>query len=154
MQQPTANAPKHGFTVTHPFHCATPIQMRFNDIDSLGHVNNMIYFSYFDMGRVDYFTRAGRQEFKMQHPPVMIANLNCNFLAQTHWGEPIEVLTQVDHLGTSSLVMYQHLVNRDTREVKCSCASVMVHLSPDDFTPAPITDEWRQLIADFEQRDM
>ena len=34
-----------------------PIQMRFNDVDALGHVNNSMYQQYFDLGRVDYFLR-------------------------------------------------------------------------------------------------
>lgn len=32
------------------------IQVRFSDLDILGHVNNVIYLSYFEMARIHYFT--------------------------------------------------------------------------------------------------
>ena len=36
----------------------TPIQIRFNDIDGMGHVNNAIYHEYFDTARLEYFHRV------------------------------------------------------------------------------------------------
>jgi acyl-CoA thioesterase FadM len=35
-------------------HC-TPLQLRFNDVDVLGHVNNEMYFAYMDLGKMRYF---------------------------------------------------------------------------------------------------
>ena len=32
------------------------IQVRFSDLDTLGHVNNAVYLSYFEMARIAYFT--------------------------------------------------------------------------------------------------
>ena len=32
------------------FHHALPIQLRFNDVDKFGHVNNTVYFSFYDLG--------------------------------------------------------------------------------------------------------
>ena len=34
----------------------TPIQLRFSDVDMLGHVSNSLYARYFDLGRIDFFT--------------------------------------------------------------------------------------------------
>ena len=31
------------------------VQVRFSDIDLLGHVNNVAYFNYFEMARIHYF---------------------------------------------------------------------------------------------------
>ena len=36
------------------FKISLPLQIRFSDIDALGHINNNIYFSYFDLGKVNY----------------------------------------------------------------------------------------------------
>ena len=33
----------------------TPIQIRFNDIDQLGHATNSVYQQYFDLGKMAYF---------------------------------------------------------------------------------------------------
>ena len=37
------------------FHHALPIQLRFNDVDKFGHVNNTVYFSFYDLGKTEYF---------------------------------------------------------------------------------------------------
>ncbi len=149
------NKPRHGSVVaTHPFYCITPVQLRFSDIDMLGHVNNSRYFELFDIAKNDYFTRVAGGNIVWQRPPVMIANINCDYLSQTTLNEPVEVLTQVDHIGDKSFVLIQQLVNSDTREVKCSCAATMVNFDVQARIPARVSDEWRQAIAAFEHRDM
>ena len=37
----------------------TPIQLRFNDIDQMGHVNNAMIMEFFDLGKSEYFTAVG-----------------------------------------------------------------------------------------------
>ena len=32
-----------------------PVQLRFNDADALGHINNSVYFSFYDLGKTEYF---------------------------------------------------------------------------------------------------
>lgn len=140
--------------VTHPFHCVTDVQLRFSDIDMLGHLNNSRYFELFDLAKNDYFTRVAASEIKWSRPPVMIANINCDFLSQTTFNEPVQVLTQVASIGNKSFVLIQQLVNRDTREVKCCCAATMVNFDVEARIPAPVSQEWRQAIAAFEHREM
>lgn len=149
------NKPKHGnIQVNHPFHCVTPVQLRFSDIDMLGHLNNSRYFELMDLAKNDYFTRVAGGKIEWSRPPVMIANVNCDFLSQTTYHEPVQVLTQVDRIGDKSFVLIQQLVNSDTHEVKCCCAATMVNFDTEKRIPATVSPEWRQAIAQFEQRDM
>ena len=37
------------------FKHTVPLQLRFNDIDALGHVNNSVYFTFYDLGKARYF---------------------------------------------------------------------------------------------------
>ena len=45
----------HAIEAQYPFKCSTPLQLRFNDVDALGHVNNSVYFQFFDLGKTQYF---------------------------------------------------------------------------------------------------
>ena len=36
------------------FRNVVPLQIRFNDVDKFGHVNNTIYFQFYDSGKTDY----------------------------------------------------------------------------------------------------
>lgn len=150
-----SNKPRRGnVVVTHPFYCITPVQLRFSDIDMLGHVNNSRYFELFDLAKNDYFTRVAGGNLNWQRPPVMIANINCDFLSQTTFHEPVEVHTQVDRIGDKSFVLIQQLVNSDTQEVKCCCAATMVYFDIEAMVPTSVSAEWRASIAAFEQRCM
>ena len=141
----------HAIEAKYPFKHSTNVQLRFNDIDALGHVNNSVYFQFFDLAKTEYF--AGLEvnaDINWCRPSIVIANVNCSFLVPTVFQEPVEVLTQCAHLGNKSLTLLQHLVNSETREVKCTCATVMVNLDPQTNQPSPIPQVWRDAIIAFE----
>lgn len=140
----------HELKIERPFHCHTAIQMRFNDIDMLGHLNNTSYLEMFDLGKNDYFTKVKHGYIEWSKPSLMIVHLDLDFLAQTRFSEHVEVLTQVTRLGDKSVHLVQQLVNVDTGEVKCQCQSVMCNFDPAIGIPATITDEWRHDIAAYE----
>lgn len=137
----------------YPFHCATAVQLRFNDLDTLGHVNNSVYFQLFDLGKTDYFNRVNGAPLDWQRVTIMLVNVNCDFVEQTRFDEPLEVVTRMDSIGNSSLTLLQLLRNSDTGAVKCVCRSVSVHLDLDSAMPARVPDRWREAIARFEHRD-
>ena len=46
---------------------SVPVQLRFNDTDALGHVNNSTYFSFYDLGKSEYFAAVrGNDNFFSQ----------------------------------------------------------------------------------------
>ena len=48
-------------TETPIFHHTLPLQLRFNDVDLLGHVNNSVYFAFYDLGKSRYFEAVKAQ---------------------------------------------------------------------------------------------
>ena len=142
---------QHAIQAEHPFKRSTQVQLRFNDIDALGHVNNSVYFQFFDLAKTEYF--AGLEvnaDINWCRPSIVIANVNCAFIEPTVFQEPVEVLTQCARLGNKSLTLLQHLVNRDTRALKATCATVMVNLDPATNQPAPLPYVWRDAIIAYE----
>ena len=49
-----------------PFRHKTKIQIRFKDIDKLGHVNNANHITYFELARVDYFDALADEGVKIE----------------------------------------------------------------------------------------
>ena len=145
----------HAIEARFPFKRKTQVQLRFNDIDALGHVNNSVYFQFFDLAKTEYF--AGLEvnaDINWCRPSIVIANVNCSFLVPTVFQEPVEVLTQCAHLGNKSLTLLQHLVNSETRELKATCATVMVNLDPVTNLPALLPQVWRDAIIAFEGHNL
>ena len=95
-----------GTRAQYPFYCSTPVQLRFIDIDMLGHLNNNSYFQIYDLGRYDYLVKLrGGDGKEAPQPQAVLVNLNCSFIAETHFNERIEVFTQIESIGNKSFTM-------------------------------------------------
>ena len=103
-----------------------PLQLRFNDIDLLGHVNNSVYFTFYDLGKARYFEAVRREHIDWKKADVVVANVNADFLSPIFSREPVAVRTTVEEIGNKSLRMLQQIVNTQTGEVKSICRTVMV----------------------------
>lgn len=124
----------------------TDIQIRFADVDRLGHVNNVNLQHYFDLGKSEYCSSvlglktAGGSEF-------MIAAATSNsYLAQTRPDELIYVETSVETIGNKSMTIFQRIISRTTGEVKAESRSVMVAFDFDRQTTFVVPDTWRAAI--------
>ena len=138
---------------TFEFRHHQPVQLRFLDIDPMGHLNNAIYFQLMDLAKVKYFTALGGV-FDGKAESLVIVNVNCSFFSPAYLNENIEVLTGVESIGEKSLRLEQRVVNADTGALKCLCHTVMAGFDPVAVRSIPVSDEWRRKISAFEQRSL
>jgi acyl-CoA thioester hydrolase len=131
-----------------------PIQLRFNDVDSFGHVNNTVYFSFYDLGKTTYFVKLKKKNPALKDIAIVIVNLQVDFLAPIFPVEQVAVQTTVVEIGNKSFKMYQRVINTDTHEVKCVCSTILVGFDKNTNTSLPITPEWKQAICDFEENEV
>lgn len=135
-----------------PFKHTMDVQIRFNDIDALGHVNNAVYMEFFDLGKANYFTTANGGPVDWRTANVVVANVNCNYLAPIYFHEPMAVQTQCEYVHERSVKLLQQLINTTTGEVKCQCVVIMVGFDVKNGVSAPISDEWKQCLSAYEGR--
>lgn len=129
----------------------TDIQLRFNDIDMLGHVSNSISQNYFDLARTNYFFSIFSEPIKWKETALVLASIKIDYLKPVFFDEQIAVLTHVYHLGNKSLKMHQKLINKVTREEKAINDAVLVAFDNrmDKATELPAI--WKEEIAQFER---
>ncbi len=138
---------------TFVFHHRVDIQIRFNDIDMLGHVNNTKLQEYFDLGRMNYLQRIFGPEMFVDGDAIVIASMKSDFLSPVLLSNKLEVVTTIFHLGNKSLKMMQHLRDVEANVVKTTCESVMVAISKSSGQSVLIPDAWKRTIRDFEKSD-
>lgn len=143
------NIPEPKFEFRH----RTPVQIRFNDIDMFGHLNNSVYLQFADLAKMRYFMQFMDGRFDPMQLGLVVANTNCDFYNPTYVQEKLEVLTAVASISTSSLVMEQRIVN-DRGQVKCICRTIMVSFDPRTAQSVPVTDKWRHDLTEYEQREL
>ena len=72
-----------------PYKQKTPIQIRFKDIDRLGHVNNANHVTYFELARVDYFNALAGDDIKIdwvgKTKVLSLPRLKCNTSYLLFW---------------------------------------------------------------------
>lgn len=128
------------------------LQVRFNDIDVLGHINNTVYFEYMDLGKSQYISNVLSRNFDFVKEALVIVNINCEFCHISLYNEPLSVETRMDEIGNSSITLMQRIINRDTGEVKCTARTVMVGFNVAKGEKMEISDQVRADVSAFEGR--
>ena len=131
---------------------SAPVQIRFNDVDVLGHVNNTVYFSFYDTGKALYFTDVQGWPVDWRHVDRVIANVNCAYIAPIHFGDEMEVLTRCSAIGNKSFTLSQVLRERKSGEIKSVCETVMVTIDPVTQKGVGISDDIRRAFETYEGR--
>lgn len=77
-----------------------PYRVMFRDVDSFGHVNNAVYFTYFEWARtVLWFELNGGENAR--DISFIVTRPECDFRQQISM-EPIEILVRIGEMRTSS----------------------------------------------------
>ena len=134
------------------FRHSVPVQLRFNDLDPWGHVNNSVYFTFYDLGKVKYFAAVRPQMMELREIDLVIANVNANFLLPIYLHEEIEVQTTTLSIGNKSVKLLQRIVGVKNGEVKAVCETILVGFDFKSGTTKVISDEWRKAIEAYEGR--
>lgn len=130
------------------------IQIRFNDVDVFGHVNNAIYLQYFDLGKITYFREVMGPDFTMNDLTLLIVNNNCNYYEPLLMDEPAELLTAAVHIGERSVTLEQRLINPATGHVKSLCTTILAAFDRRTRKSAPVAPLWRERLEAFEHRKL
>ncbi|MCC8146490.1 MAG: acyl-CoA thioesterase [Bacteroidales bacterium] len=131
------------------FRHTLPIQLRFNDIDKFGHVNNTVYFTYYDLGKAEYFASV-YPGLNWDKDGVVVVHIEADFLSQISVNGQIAVQTAVTKIGNKSMTLVQQVIDLETKEVKCICKSILVAFDLEKNESKEIPEDWKSAIAAYE----
>lgn len=135
------------------FKHSIPIQLRSSDMDRFGHINNAVYFTFYDLGKTNYIeTVCSGVDWEKE--AIVVVQINVSFMSQIYGTDHIAVQTAVTSIGTKSFELAQRVVDTRTGDVKCFCRSVMVTYDLVKHESKPLTEEWIKAICDYEGKDL
>jgi len=126
-----------------------PYHVMFADIDVYGHVNNAVYFTYFEWGRTQLWFEL-TQWGGARDIGFIVARAECDFKKQLEL-EPIEIATRIGAMGTSSLEFLCE-IRRSGGEVAATGRVVTVLFDWERNAKTAITDELRRKVAELQAR--
>lgn len=135
-----------------PFRHRMPIQLRFTDIDMVGHVNNNVYLTITDLAKISYFDTLMPGRFDLHNINLVVVHLDVDFYRPSFLEEQIDVWTTVTSIGTRSLHLEQRVVERTKGETKCICRTIMSGFNSLTNSSMPIGDEWIEALEKYEKR--
>ncbi len=97
--------------------------IRYADLDRQGHVNNAVFATFSEIGRVAFLYDPDRP-LAAAGASFVIARIEIDFLAELHWPGTVEIGTGVSQIGRSSFRFAQGIFSRDA--LAASVAGVLV----------------------------
>jgi acyl-CoA thioester hydrolase len=123
------------------------------DMDSYQHVNNVIYFRYFENARLEYFRRMGWFEFEAQTGigPILAAT-ECRFRRPLTYPDMIAIGARISHVGEDRCTMDYCLVSERLNDVAAKGHGTIVTFNYREGKKVPMPAEVRKRIAELEGR--
>ncbi|ADG05766.1 acyl-CoA thioesterase [Kyrpidia tusciae] len=118
------------------------LRVRYCETDAMGHVNNISYMIYLEQGRTDFMKEIRKNLGR--EVAIVLASIRCDFRAPSYFDDELQVRTEVQRVGKTSITMSQAILRGD--ELIAQGESVIVHVDPVAQRPAPIPDDLRQVL--------
>lgn len=123
----------------------TPIQLRFKDIDALGHVNNANHLSFFELARINYFNDVISADIDWENEGMILARVTVDYKQPVLLQDKIVVYTGLVKTGNTSFELEYKLVReeKDGSETIMSVGtSVIVCYNYKEKKPVKIPELW------------
>ena len=111
------------------------IATRWMDNDAYGHVNNVVYYSYFDTVVNEYLIRAGVLDVERSEVIGLVVETQCRYFSELSFPQTVHAGLRVARIGTSS-VRYEIGIFADAADTACAQGH-FVHVYVDRNTRRP-----------------
>jgi acyl-CoA thioester hydrolase len=126
-----------------------PLEIRFADIDSLGHVNNATYLTYMEQARLIYVRDVGVWDVRPGGLGLILVKATVEFKLPLVMSDEIRVYTRTNRLGNKSFDTEQIIMRHDGQIAALGFITIVVY-DYNASASAPIPDSWRARLIDYE----
>lgn len=131
------------------FRFVTPVEVRFVDIDGMGHVNNAVFATFFELGRTRYFQRVLGAK-GLADIDFILARQEIDFLAPILLSDEVRVGLRVSSIGRTSFE-YEYELERNGQPAARG-KSVQVFFDYARSAKKPVPSRFREIVETFEGR--
>ena len=121
-------------------------KIRYSDTDRQGHVNNAVFASYLETGRVELLYSPSISILSNEISFVIV-NLNLQFIKEILWPGQVEIGTGIIKIGNSSIKICQNLFQNG--ECVATSESTIVQVEKSTGKSFPISEETRNILNQF-----
>ncbi|MBI2901980.1 MAG: acyl-CoA thioesterase [Candidatus Methylomirabilis oxyfera] len=123
------------------------------EMDAFEHVNNAVYFRYFETARLVYFDKIGFLETnRTKGVGPILASVRCDFRKPLTFPDKIFVGVLISEMSADRFLMQHRIVSEKLQKIAAEGEGLIVSYNYRDGRKAPIPDEVRKEIEKLEGR--
>jgi acyl-CoA thioester hydrolase len=126
-----------------------PVQIRFCDVDSLGHVNNAFYLSYFELARMEYFRLSGLK-INWNKTGFILARVEIDYIKPVLLHDLVEVSCRAGTIGNKSFELWYEVISVNQAgipELHCKGRTVQVCFDYERKHSIPVPEDWKPILS-------
>ena len=128
------------------------VPVAWGEMDALKHVNNIVYFRYFESARIAYFEKLRFWEFMNQTGvgPIL-ASIQCRFKIPLTYPDTVSVGTRIPRIEQDRFAMEYRAVSHKSQAIAAEGESVVVSYNYRENKKTPLPEEMKQRILKLEE---
>ncbi len=123
------------------------IAVRWGDMDFYGHVNNTVYFRFFEQARVEWIENEGFIVSPQSDSGAVIINASCTFLLPVSYPATVIIKVFAGEPGRSSVMTWYELYVEGDERLYAEGAAKVVWTDPRTGKSAPIPETLRAKVS-------
>ncbi len=123
------------------------IQMRFRDLDSMGHVNNAVYLSYCELARTQFYLKYALKR-SLHDIDFILAHVDIDYVSAAEWGDQVQVAVWPSKIGTTSFTLSYEVAEKKSGRLLAKSASVLVGYDYSKKAKKPIPADFRKALEE------
>ncbi|MGZ3235871.1 MAG: acyl-CoA thioesterase [Burkholderiaceae bacterium] len=126
------------------------ITTRWMDNDVYGHVNNVVYYSWFDTAVNEFLVKKGVLDIEKSPVIGLVIETHCNYFSPLAFPDRIKAGIVVAQLGNSSVCYEVGIFREDEMAAAAQGHFVHVYVDRNTRRPSPIPEEMRRLLQSIQ----
>jgi acyl-CoA thioester hydrolase len=120
------------------------VTTRWSDNDAYGHVNNTVYYGWFDTVVNMWLIEAGLLDMAAGDPIGLVVETGCRYASPLAFPQRVEIGLAADHIGKSSVRYSLGVFAKNHYESAAEGFFVHVYVDRESRRPVELPEEWRQ----------
>ena len=130
----------------------TKIQIRFKDVDAMGHVNNANHFTYFELARVHYFNEVVNETINWSKQGIILAHMEIDYRTPILLTDEVWVYSGVIRFGAKSFELGYQIVRiiKGEEVIAAEGKSVQVCFDYETNQTISVPELWKEKVEAYE----
>jgi acyl-CoA thioester hydrolase len=116
---------------------------RWADNDAYGHVNNTVYYQWFDTAVNQWLVGQGLLDIANGDPIGLVVETSCSYFLPLSFPGDVDVGLAVERMGSSSVTYHIGVFGAGSSETSAQGHFTHVYVGREDRRPVALPDNWR-----------